>query len=82
VQWFSHTSEEIDETTGMWTVTADCEATGSPALAVDHDDCILCAACLIPISGESFVSDEITHNNSLDHFKGFHVNGSVLIMML
>ena len=74
VQWFSRISEGIDETTGMWMVAPDFDPTGSPALAIVHVDCILRAAHLIPIFRDSFVSDEITHNNSLDNFKGFYVN--------
>ena len=74
LQWFSRIAEEIDEVTGMWMVAPDFNLTGSPVLAVVHVDCILRAAHLIPIFGDSFVSDDITHTNSLDRFKGFYVN--------
>lgn len=75
VHWFSRISEEPDEDTGMWMVTPDFDGTtGSPVLAVIHIDCIFRAAHLIPIFGNSFVSDEITHVNVLDSFKGFYVN--------
>jgi hypothetical protein len=73
VQWFSCISEEIDETTGMWMVAPDFNPTGSPALAIIHVNCILHTAHLIPIFGDTFISDEIMHINSLDSFKGFYV---------
>ncbi len=74
VHWFSRISEEPDEDTGMWMVTPDFDHSGNPILAVIHIDCIFRAAHLIPIFGNSFIPDHITHDNSLDNFKGFYVN--------
>ena len=74
VHWFSRISEEPDEDTGMWMVTPDFDHSGNPILAVIHIDCIFCVAHLIPIFGNSFIPDHITHDNSLDNFKGFYVN--------
>jgi hypothetical protein len=74
VQWFSHISEEPDEDTGMWMVTPDFHPSGTPVLAIIHIDCIFRAAHLLPIFGNTFVSEDITHMNSLDCFKGFYVN--------
>ncbi|KAI9438745.1 hypothetical protein H4582DRAFT_2111541 [Lactarius indigo] len=73
VHWFSHISEEPDEDTGMWMVTPDF-VRGDPILTVIHIDCVFRAAHLVPIFGNSFVPDYITHDNSLDNFKGFYVN--------
>ncbi|KAH9028893.1 hypothetical protein EDB85DRAFT_1969124 [Lactarius pseudohatsudake] len=74
VHWFSRVSEGPDEDTGMWMVTPDCYRGGDPILAVIHIDCIFRAAHLVPIFGNSFIPDHITHDNSLDSFKGFYVN--------
>ncbi|KAF8257620.1 hypothetical protein EI94DRAFT_1628847, partial [Lactarius quietus] len=74
VHWFSHISEERDETTGMWMVTPNFDHSGNPNLAVIHIDCIFCVAHLIPIFGDSFVPDHIMLDNLLEHFKGFYVN--------
>ena len=74
VHWFSHITEELDESTGMWMVTPDFDDEGSPNLTVIHIDCIFCAAHLIPIFRDSFVPDHITLDNSLDYFKGFYIN--------
>ncbi|KAH9071088.1 hypothetical protein EDB83DRAFT_2221410 [Lactarius deliciosus] len=73
VHWFSRISEEPDEDTGMWMVTPDF-VRGDPILAVIHVDCIFRAAHLVPIFGNSYIPDHITHDNSLDNFKGFYVN--------
>ncbi|KAI9436911.1 hypothetical protein H4582DRAFT_2111949 [Lactarius indigo] len=73
VHWFSHISEEPDKDTGMWMVTPDF-VHGDPILTVIHIDCIFRAAHLVPIFGNSFVPDYITHDNSLNNFKGFYVN--------
>ncbi|KAH8985962.1 hypothetical protein EDB86DRAFT_3065949 [Lactarius hatsudake] len=73
VHWFSRISEEPDEDTGMWMVTPDF-VRGDPILAVIHVDCIFCTAHLVPIFGNSYIPDHITHDNSLDNFKGFYVN--------
>ncbi|KAH8984532.1 hypothetical protein EDB86DRAFT_2810703, partial [Lactarius hatsudake] len=47
---------------------------GDPILAVIHVDCIFHAAHLVPIFRNSYIPDHITHDNSLDNFKGFYVN--------
>ncbi|KAH8979151.1 hypothetical protein EDB92DRAFT_1955468 [Lactarius akahatsu] len=73
VHWFSRISEEPDEDTGMWMVTPDF-VRGDPILAVIHVDCIFRAAHLVPIFRNSYIPDYITHDNSLDNFKGFYVN--------
>jgi hypothetical protein len=74
VHWFSYISEEPDEVTGMWMVTPDFDPSENPILAIIHIDCIFRAAHLLPIFGDSFVSEDVTHMNSLDRFKGFYVN--------
>jgi hypothetical protein len=74
VHWFSYISEEPDEDTGMWMVSPDFRQNESPILAVIHIDSIFCAAHLIPIFRNSFVPDHITHDISLNYFKGFYVN--------
>lgn len=74
VHWFSHISEEPDNDTGMWMVAPDLDPSESPVLAIIHIDCIFRAAHLLPIFGDSFVPENITHMNSLDCFKGFYVN--------
>ncbi|KAH8987556.1 hypothetical protein EDB86DRAFT_3065712 [Lactarius hatsudake] len=73
VHWFSCISEEPDEDMGMWMVTPDF-VRGDPILAVIHVDCIFRAAHLVLIFGNSYIPDHITHDNSLDNFKGFYVN--------
>ncbi|KAH8981033.1 hypothetical protein EDB86DRAFT_3066721 [Lactarius hatsudake] len=73
VHWFSRVSEEPDEDTRMWMVTPDFVC-GDPNLAVIHVDCIFCTAHLVPIFRNSYIPDHITHDNSLDSFKGFYVN--------
>ncbi|SRR6266702_714945 len=74
VHRFSHISEKPDEDTGMWMVTPDFNCSRNPILTVIHIDCIIRTVHLVLIFGNSFISDYITHDNSLDYFKGFYVN--------
>ncbi|KAN0133153.1 hypothetical protein V8E53_008877 [Lactarius tabidus] len=67
VHWFSCINEELDKPTGMWMVTPNIND-------IIHINAIFHAVHLIPIYGDSFIPDHITHNNSLEYFKGFYIN--------
>jgi hypothetical protein len=74
VHWFSCINEELDKPTGMWMVTPNINDSGKPIMAVIHINAIFHAVHLIPIYGDSFIPDHITHDNSLEYFKGFYIN--------
>ena len=77
VHWFSQIAEEADDDGGMWMVSPNFDCNGEPNLAVIHIDCIFCTAHLVPIFGDSFIPNDITHHNSLDSFKGFFIDHHV-----
>ncbi len=55
-------------------VTPDFYWNRKPVISIIHVDCIFCVAHLIPLFGDSFIPDDVTHVNSLDSFKAFYVN--------
>jgi len=56
VHWFSHMSESVDSSTGMWVVEWQGDKCGRPVTSVIHFDTIIQAAHLLPVFKEGFVS--------------------------
>jgi len=74
VCWYSHVGDKPDEETGMWIVKPDFCDNGTPSEAIIHLDCVLRAAHLVAVCGESFVHSNLTLHNSLDKFDSYYVN--------
>jgi hypothetical protein len=74
VRWFSPLDEERDEDTGMWMVQPEVTPDGAPVISVIHLDCILRAAHLLPIYGNTPVPVTMTFHDSLDAFPAYYVN--------
>jgi hypothetical protein len=74
VHWFTIIGAEPDEDTGMWVVKPEVDHLGDQVVSIIHLDCIIRAAHLIGVFGESFVPRALTCHQSLDAFKAFYVN--------
>jgi hypothetical protein len=72
IRWFSHIGDGPDVDTGMWMVKPVPNADGP--LAVIHLDCVVRAAHLIGVYGNSFLPPGFHFSRSLDSFRAFYVN--------
>jgi hypothetical protein len=73
VRWYSRTSNEPDEDTGMWVVEPERNANG-PVTAIIHLDTIVRGAHLIGVYGNKYVPKDLTFHDSLNIFLTYYVN--------
>lgn len=76
VEWLTP-GNEPDEDTGMWVVKPEFHSNGRRTLAIVHLDCIARAAHLLPVSGSSFVPDELHFSDALDVYRAYFVNNNI-----
>jgi hypothetical protein len=74
IHWYSHVGDKPDENTGMWIVAPEFCDDGTPFEGIVHIDCILRAAHLIGVYGDTFVPQRLTLHDSLDAFDSYYVN--------
>ncbi len=75
VSWFLPIGDSPCPDTGMWMVRPEYErGTGARVMSVVHIDTMVRGAHLIGIAGNKSIPTHISHENSLDAFKGFYVN--------
>ncbi|KAF8873810.1 hypothetical protein CPB84DRAFT_1817967 [Gymnopilus junonius] len=74
VEWFLTVGNEPCPDTGMWIVEPDYNALGERAQSVVHLDSIMHCAHLMPVAGNSFISQRVKFHNSLDAFEAYYVN--------
>jgi hypothetical protein len=79
---FSHVAESTDRGTGMCVVELDSTDDGKPFTSVIHLDTIICAAHLLPVFGNEFVSRTLSFADTLDEFQSFYVNNMPIITLL
>ena len=58
----------------MWMVQPAVTEDGLPDVSVIPLDCVIRAAHLLPIYGDTPIPDNVSHHNSLDAFVAFYVN--------
>jgi hypothetical protein len=74
VHWFTVLGDQPDEDTGMWIVQPEVDQDGFPVISIIHLDCVIRAAHLLPIFGNTFLPKSLHFSQSLDSFKSFYVN--------
>jgi hypothetical protein len=76
IWWYTFTSEERDQDTGMWLVERAFKGEDSdiPDLTVIHVDSIFRAVHLLPHFGKEPVPRRVTFEHSLDYYHIFYVN--------
>ena len=77
IHWFEKVDDMPDEDTGMWIVEPEFLDNEEPHLSVIHIDCLVRAAHLIPVFGDSTMVPEFHELNpleTLDNFVLFYVN--------
>ena len=72
--WFSHMSESVHSSTGMWVVEHKVTNDGRPVTSVIHLDTMIRAAHLLPVFKEDFVSKSLSFTDTLDKFQMFYAN--------
>ena len=77
VHWFTVVGDAPDTITGMWVVKPEMDHNGTPVLSVIHLDCVVRAAHLIGVVGNSFIPKALHFSQSLDSFKAYYVNGFI-----
>jgi hypothetical protein len=74
MHWFSHVAESVDRDMGMWVVEPDSADDRRPLASVIHLDTIICAAHLLLVFEEGFISRFLSSTDTLDEFLTFYVN--------
>ncbi|KAG1887713.1 hypothetical protein F4604DRAFT_1570801, partial [Suillus subluteus] len=75
VHWFSYVMESQDPDTGMYIVASSTTNDGTPDISIIHiNDCMFCAAHLIPIYGTNSLPCKITPHDSYNVFHAFYIN--------
>jgi hypothetical protein len=74
VRWFTIIGDEPDEDTGMWIVQPEVNQDGLPVISIIHLDCVVRAAHLIGVFGNTPIPKTLLFSQSLDSFKFFYVN--------
>jgi hypothetical protein len=74
VHWYTLIGDEPDDETGMWIVQPEVGHDGVPVTSIVHLDCIVRAAHLIGVFGNTSIPKTLHFSHSLDSFKYFYVN--------
>lgn len=74
VEWFSATSDEPDEETGLWVVEPDLDADGARVLDIIDAPTVFRSAHLIPAFGEQPVPPYMKVLDTLDSYRAYYVN--------
>jgi hypothetical protein len=74
VRWFKVVGDSPDEDTGMWIVQPEIDADGFPVISIIHLECVIRAAHLLSVFGNTVIPRALHFSQSLDSFKSFYVN--------
>jgi hypothetical protein len=74
IHWFDQLPDEPDELTGIWMALLSFLENGAKHLAIIPIESIVYNVYLLSIFGAKYVSDHVTHDNSLALYQRLYVN--------